>query len=257
MAATVVAYKKLVANGLKNNLIFTGYPVVGRQGKMQTSGACLYSSRNDVACAWDPRINGLFFYETTAIFPASKFRDFINDVKKLRDLNPEKFCGVDLYNGFLIRFVKASRAHLGQPVDSVVVDLNYYRADEPLTPRLNQDVWEEVEQMAFFKYGAKPHWAKNRNLAFSGVQEKYPNFGKFVAKKKELDPGNIFSSEFSDEIVFGKKESGSEKVDGCALEGQCVCSEDRHCRPDRGYFCKEGQIYKEARVCRFSQSSVS
>ncbi|POO03957.1 L-gulonolactone oxidase [Trema orientale] len=257
MAATVVGYKKLVANGLKNsNLIFTGYPVVGHHSKMQTSGSCLYSTRNDVACAWDPRINGLFFYETTAIFAASTFKDFLNDVKKLRDLNPENLCGIDLYNGFLIRFVKASRAHLGQPVDSVVVDFNYYRADDPLTPRLNQDVWEEVEQMAFFKYGAKPHWAKNRNLAFSGVAEKYPSFGKFIAKRKELDPGNIFSSEFSDEVLFGSKESG-EKGDGCALEGQCVCSEDRHCRPDKGYFCKQGLVYKEARVCRFSQSSVS
>lgn len=256
MATTVVSYKRLVANGLKNGLIFTGYPVVGHQGKMQTSGSCLYSTRNDVACSWDPRINGLFFYETTAIFPISNFKDFINDVKKLRDLNPDNFCGIDVYNGFLIRFIRASRAYLGQPVDSVVVDFNYYRADEALTPRLNQDVWEEVEQMAFFKYGAKPHWAKNRILAFFGVKDKYPSFGKFISKKKELDPNNIFSSEFSDEVLFGNKDSSSEKGDGCALEGQCVCSEDRHCRPDKGYFCKQGLVYEEARVCRFSQSSV-
>ncbi|KAG1367892.1 hypothetical protein COCNU_14G003600 [Cocos nucifera] len=94
---------------------------------------------------------------STAIFPASKFRDFILDVKKLRDLNPDNFCGVDIYNGFLIRFIKGSEAYLGQSEDSVVLDINYHRADEPLTPRLNQDIWEEVEQMAFFKYGAKPH----------------------------------------------------------------------------------------------------
>ncbi|MFS7975709.1 putative oxidoreductase [Helianthus anomalus] len=111
MASTFISYKKLVANGLRNNLIFTGYPVIGRQGKMQTSGSCLYSTSSDIAnaCAWDPRINGLFFYETTAIFPAvDKFRDFIRDVKELRDLNPDNFCSVDIYNGFLIRFIKAS-----------------------------------------------------------------------------------------------------------------------------------------------------
>uniref|UniRef100_A0A803NME7 L-gulonolactone oxidase n=1 Tax=Cannabis sativa TaxID=3483 RepID=A0A803NME7_CANSA len=256
MAATVVGYKKLSANGLKNNgVIFTGYPVVGPQAKMQTSGTCLYATRNDLSCAWDPRINGLFFYETTAIFPANNlvtFTNFINDVKKLRDLNPENFCGVDAYNGFLIRFIKASTAYLGQTVDSVVVDFNYYRASDALTPRLNQDLWEEVEQMAFFKYGAKPHWAKNRNLAFLGVKDKYPSFGKFVEKRKELDPENIFSSEFSDELLFGSRE----KKDGCALEGQCVCSEDRHCRPDKGYFCQQGLVYKEARVCRFAHSSL-
>lgn len=256
-ASTILGYKKLIANGLKNNLIFTGYPVVGRQGKMQTSGSCLYTppTRIDSTCAWDPRINGLFFYETTAIFTPPNFTNFIRDVRKLRDtIKAENFCGVDLYNGFLIRFIKASGAYLGQSEDSVVVDFNYYRASDPLTPRLNQDVWEEVEQMAFFKYGAKPHWAKNRNLAFLNVQKKYPRFSKFMAAKKQLDPQNMFSSEWSDEVVFGKE---ALKGDGCALEGQCICSEDRHCSPDKGYFCQTGLIYKEARVCRYSASSIS
>ncbi|KAK9273477.1 hypothetical protein L1049_018287 [Liquidambar formosana] len=256
MAASVVGVKKLVANGLKNNLIFTGYPVVGHHGKMQTSGSCLYSSTTSTGttCAWDPRINGLFFYETTAIFPATKFANFISDIKKLRDLKPENFCGVDIYNGFLIRFIKASQAYLGQSEDSVVIDFNYYRADEASTPRLNQDVWEEVEQIAFFKYGARPHWAKNRNLAFLDVQHKYPSFSKFVAAKKQLDPSNIFSSDCSDEILYGKEAA---KGEGCALEGQCVCSEDRHCSPGKGYFCKPGLVYTEARVCRYSPSSMA
>ncbi|KAG0489333.1 hypothetical protein HPP92_008144 [Vanilla planifolia] len=134
MASTVLAAKALVSNGLKNNnVIFTGYPVVGRQSRMQTSGSCLHSSaRNPFSmCAWDSRIRGLFFYETTAMFSASKFRDFVLDVKKLRDLSPQRFCGVDIYTGFPIRFVKASDAYLGQPEDCVVVDFNYYRADDP------------------------------------------------------------------------------------------------------------------------------
>ncbi|GKB85349.1 L-gulonolactone oxidase 3 [Tanacetum coccineum] len=256
MASTFIGYKKLVANGLKNNLIFTGYPVIGRQGKMQTSGSCLYSSSSDIvnACAWDPRIGGLFFYESTAIFSADMFRDFIRDVKKLRDLNPDNFCGVDIYNGLLIRFIKASTAYLGQPVDSVVVDFNYYRADEATTPRLNQDVMEEVEQMAFLKYNARPHWAKNRKIAFSKVQKKYKNFNSFVAAKTKMDPQNIFSSEWSDELLFGTK---GDDYDGCALEGECVCSEDRHCSPANGYLCLSGYVYKEARVCRYAELSLS
>ncbi|KAG0491071.1 hypothetical protein HPP92_007934 [Vanilla planifolia] len=257
MASTVLAAKALVSNGLKNNnVIFTGYPVVGRQSRMQTSGSCLHSSaRNPFSmCAWDPRIKGLFFYETTAMFSASKFRDFVLDVKKLRDLSPRRFCGVDIYTGFLIRFVKASDAYLGQPEDCVVVDFNYYRADDPWTPRLNQDVWEEVEQMAFFKHGARPHWGKNRRVAFIGVQQKYPNMSKFAAVKQQLDPRGLFSSEWSDEVLLGK-ETG--KGEGCAMEGQCICSEDRHCSPSNGYLCKQGLVYREAKVCRFSNSSSS
>ncbi|KAI3691156.1 hypothetical protein L2E82_49375 [Cichorium intybus] len=256
MASSFITYKKLIANGLKNNLIFTGYPVIGRQGKMQTSGSCLYSSSRDIvnSCAWDPRIDGLFFYETTAIFPAGKFRDFILDVKKLRDLNPDNFCGVDIYNGLLIRFIKASTAYLGQSTDSVVVDFNYYRADSATTPRLNQDVMEEVEQMAFLKYGARPHWAKNRKVAFLKVEKKYEGFNGFVAAKMKMDPQNMFSSEWSDELLFGKK---GEDFNGCGLEGECVCSEHRHCSPTNGYFCQSGLVYKEARVCRYSSSSLT
>ncbi|KAL5071202.1 hypothetical protein RYX36_022089 [Vicia faba] len=254
-ASTTLAFKKLTANGLKNNgQIFTGYPVIGYQGKMQTSGSCLYSSRIDTSCAWDPRIKGLFFYESTAIFPASKFGDFIKDVKKLRDINPKNFCGIDNYNGILIRYIKASEAYLGPSEDSIVIDFNYYRANDQFTPRLNQDVWEELEQMAFFKYGAKPHWAKNRNLAFLGVQEKYPKFNAFIDAKKQMDPQNVFSGDWSDEILYGKE---LVKFDGCALEGMCICSEDRHCSPQKGYLCTHGLVYKEARVCRLLSTSVS
>ncbi|XP_074276512.1 L-gulonolactone oxidase 3 [Silene latifolia] len=258
MASTFIGYKKFVANGLKNNkLIFTNYPVIGTQAKMQTSASCLYSSplRLDLTCAWDPSIKGLFFYETTAIFPASKFGDFVRDVKKLRDVtSPQKLCGIDIYNGILVRFIKASNAYLGQIEDSVVIDFNYFRADDPKLPRLNQDVLEEIEQMAFIKYGARPHWAKNRNLAFEGISKKFPNWSKFVEVKKKLDPKGMFSSEWSDEILFGNVE---ENGVGCALEGLCVCSEDRHCNPSKGYFCEQGLVYLEARVCRYSPSKIS
>ncbi|KAI3899898.1 hypothetical protein MKW92_006302 [Papaver armeniacum] len=196
LASTLVGYKKSLANGLKNDGVsFSGYPVVGRQGRMQASGSCLYSPKlTQSTCVWDRRIKGLFFYESGAVFPASNFGDFIRDVKKLRDLKPSNFWWLDIYIGFLMRFIKASEAYLGHSEDSVAVDFTYW-AKDPLTPRMNQDVWEEIEQMAFFKYSAKPHWAKNRNLAFFG---------------------------------FGKE---SANVEGCAMEGQCICSGDKHCNP--------------------------
>ncbi|MCD9638087.1 L-gulonolactone oxidase 3 [Datura stramonium] len=139
MASSFVAYKKLIANGFKNNkLIFTAYPVVGHQAKMQTAGSCLYSSPIDITstCAWDPRINGLFFYESTAKFPASKFGAFIRDLKKLRDLVKPECCVELTCTTISLRFIKAkaSAAYLGQDEDSVVVDFNYYRASDALTP---------------------------------------------------------------------------------------------------------------------------
>ncbi|KAL4588214.1 hypothetical protein LXL04_001096 [Taraxacum kok-saghyz] len=169
--------------------------------------------------------------------------------------------------GLLIRFIKASTAYLGQSTDSVVVDFNYYRADSGTTPRLNQDVMEEVEQMAFVKYGARPHWAKNRKVAFSKMVVFYGNslslelvssilylhiaalycillhiYG-FVAAKMKLDPNDVFSSESSDELLFGRK--GENDFDGCGLEGECVCSEHRHCSPTNGYFVDLGLFTKK------------
>ncbi|CAD6247300.1 unnamed protein product [Miscanthus lutarioriparius] len=255
-AAVEGAAKRLVGSGLKNNgVLFTGYPVVGHQGKMQTSGSCARSSAADLlsACGWDPRFHGLFFYESTAMFsPPARFRDFILDVKRLRDLaGSDSLCGVDVYNGLLVRFVKASAAHLGQPEDSVVVDFNYYRASDPAAPRLSEDVWEEVEQLAFVKHGARPHWAKNRLVAFAGVLGKYPRWGKFAAAKRQLDPRGLFDSPWSDEVVGGVE---VDKGDGCALDGRCVCSEDRHCSPGQGYYCRPGLVFTDARVCRYSVS---
>ncbi|KAG0532787.1 hypothetical protein BDA96_04G137200 [Sorghum bicolor] len=250
------AAKRLVGSGLKNNgVLFMGYPVVGYQGKMQTSGSCARSSAADLlsACGWDPRFHGLFFYESTAIFsPPARFRDFILDVKRLRDLaGSDSLCGVDVYNGLLVRFVKASAAHLGQPEDSVVVDFNYYRASDPAAPRLSEDVWEEVEQLAFVKHGARPHWAKNRLVAFAGVRGKYPRWAQFAAAKRQLDPRGLFDSPWSDEVVGAVEVA---KGDGCALDGRCVCSEDRHCSPGQGYYCRPGLVFTDARVCRYSVS---
>jgi DMSO reductase anchor subunit len=40
----IVAIKLALANGLKNNeFMFTGYPVVGFQNRMQTSGSCRFN----------------------------------------------------------------------------------------------------------------------------------------------------------------------------------------------------------------------
>ncbi|XP_057871635.2 L-gulonolactone oxidase 5 [Cryptomeria japonica] len=239
--------------GLKNNnLLFTGYPVIGYQNKMQSAGSCLTSSENGLltSCAWDPRIKGLFFHQTGMSISVSRISEFLSDVKKLRDMNPISKCGLELYSGILMRFVKASSAHLGKEEDSVDMDITYYRSNDPNTPRLYEDVFEEIEQMGFFKYGALPHWGKNRNLAFDGVIKKYSKSNEFLSAKNKYDPQGIFSSEWTDSLLELKDKQVTVSKDGCALEGLCVCSKDAHCAPDRGYFCEAGKVYTDARVCR-------
>ncbi|XP_002971003.2 L-gulonolactone oxidase 3 [Selaginella moellendorffii] len=243
--------------GLKNNgVLFTGYPLIGNQNRIQTSGTCYNSSSSLFTCPWDPSIDGLFFHQTTISIALERSRDFILDVKRLRNATSNGLCGPDGYSGFLMRYVKKSSAYLGKPEDSVDIDVTYYRADDANTPRLNEDVLEELEQMAVFKYQGTPHWGKNRNVAFVNASRKYPNLPKFLDAKKRLDPNALFSSEWSD-LVLGVTTAGlTSDKDHCALEGLCICSSDRHCAPERGYFCRPGRVFQQARVCRFEERLV-
>ncbi|KAI3847805.1 hypothetical protein MKW92_038697 [Papaver armeniacum] len=231
--------------------LFTGYPIVGYQNRLQASGSCIDSSSDNLitACAWDPRIKGNFYHQTAVNLPLSKVKNFIEDVQKLRDLLPEAFCGLELGNGILMRYIKGSNVYLGTEEDSIDFDITYYRSKNGSTPRLFEDILEEVEQIAVFKYGGIPHWGKNRNLGFIGAINKYKHAAEFLKVKESYDPTGVFSSKWTNQIL-GLDQSGVTIVkDGCALEGLCICSEDIHCAPKKGYVCRPGRLYTSARVC--------
>ncbi|XP_042424114.1 L-gulonolactone oxidase 2-like [Zingiber officinale] len=245
--------------GFKNNggggglLGFTGYPVIGNQSDMQSSGSCLRSAEDGLvtACGWDPRFKGLFYHQTAVSIPFANITDFVADVKKLRDANSGALCGPDLYFGFLMRFVRNSTAYLGKTEDAVDVDITYYRARDPRQARLHEEVLEEIEQMALFKYRGLPHWGKNRNVGFIGMKDKLgARLQKFLRVMRRYDGEGLFSSEWTDAVLGLRGKEVVVEGNGCALEGLCICSCDEHCAPEQGYYCGEGQVYRQARVCR-------
>ncbi|KAI9093925.1 hypothetical protein K1719_026923 [Acacia pycnantha] len=256
-AKLVTGALKTAAYGLTNNgVLFTGYPVVGPNNRMQSSGTCLDSLEDGktTICPWDSRLRLQFFYLTAFSISLSKVPSFIKDVKNLVELEPRSLCALELYNGILMRYVKASSAYLGKTEDVVDFDITYFRSKDPLTPRLFEDIYEEIEQIGLFKYGGLPHWGKNRNVAFKEVINKYPNADKFLSVKRKYDPHGIFSSEWTDQIL-GLREGVMILKDGCALEGLCICSDDSHCAPSKKYYCRPGKVYNKARVCAFDDKA--
>lgn len=212
-------------------------------------------------CFWNPLIDGGFFFDTSISIPIARAHDAILDIKKLRDADTFALCTFTFYGGIIMRFLKASTAYLGEKTDAVVFEMVYYRSKEPNEPRFNEHIYEEIEQMLLKKYGGKPHWGKNRNLAFNDMASRTNSLVKFLATKKKLDPLGLFSSEWSDSILGISTHShynhyGQILKDHCALEGLCICLEDSHCHPTKGYYCKSGSIFKEARVCKYDEGSM-
>eukprot|EP00258_Populus_trichocarpa_P022481 XP_024438500.1 probable L-gulonolactone oxidase 6 [Populus trichocarpa] len=246
-----------LAYGLTNNgIVFTGYPIIGYHNRLQSSGTCLDSPEDALitACPWDSRIKGEYFFQATFSISLSVVKSFIQDVQNLVKLEPRALCGLEQYNGILMRYVKASSAYLGKEDDALDFDMTFYRNKDPTKPRLYEDIYEEIEQLAVFKYGGLPHWGKNRNLVFNGALKKYKNAGAFLRVKEMYDPLGLFSNEWADQVLGLKGEVNIIK-EGCALEGLCICSQDIHCAPRDGYLCRAGKIYQDARVCALVSNS--
>ncbi|XP_027177196.1 probable truncated L-gulonolactone oxidase 7, mitochondrial [Coffea eugenioides] len=100
---------------------------------------------------------GLYYLDTAISISWSKIKDIIENVKKFVALQPEAFCGLDLYNGIHVRHITISTAYLGKDEDVIEFDKLYYRSKDPMPPSIYQDILEEIDQIALFKCARLPH----------------------------------------------------------------------------------------------------
>ncbi|GLJ25482.1 hypothetical protein SUGI_0487870 [Cryptomeria japonica] len=263
---TVVGNRTLqfAANGngfLNDGKLFTGYPVVGFNHRMQTSGECErvpeqtdvsctpthIFDKNDTICSWDRRVHSSLFFDVELRVPLSRLREAMEDIKKLRDLDPQKMC-----DGTIIpmRSIKKSEVYLGPTEDQVTIELLTYRPREAGTPKWNEDVYQEIEQMVIEKYGGGLHWGKSGGHLFGGLAKRTVNLQGFLKVKDRFDPQRVFSNDWTDSLFGIRGKVVEELRDGCALDKMCKCREDRHCAPEKGSLCKSGKVWEYARVCK-------
>eukprot|EP00850_Spirogloea_muscicola_P009724 SM000055S18258 [mRNA] locus=s55:381988:386023:- [translate_table: standard] len=239
------AIKQGTGFNVTNGNVFS-YPAVGFQHHMQIG-----LSMGSTSC------RGILF-ETSISIPLRLLPDYIRTIKQLSAAKVNGTCGIGIYGGFHIDFAKASSALLGEPEDAAIISIQYYRATNASTPRLNQDITEEIEQIGLNMFGGRPQWGKNRDGAFEGAASKFPNMARFLAIRNEVDPRGLFSSTWSQAVLDLSEGPVNKYNDGCAMEGVCVpCQSNNHCNPAQGSLCLPGLVYSDARVCRVPTTATS
>ncbi|KAF5841443.1 hypothetical protein DUNSADRAFT_12887 [Dunaliella salina] len=182
---------------------------------------------------------------------------FIDDVKTLVDTT--KFEGNLPYGlGLWMRFVRGSDNWLGYAYgrDTVYIEhasgQGFNITDLPMK---HQAFYEEVEQILFCKYNARPHWGKCTNRMFyppCPVKDTLPMFNAFLAEQEKADPHGILEPSLFANFKSGQP-SNQTYYPGCALNFDCYCQEDSHCQAPGStndfLYCGKGRIYPEARVC--------
>jgi len=103
---------------------------------------------------------------------------------------------------FLLRPVGADRLGFLSPTIGRVTCF----IDIPYDVPLNKDdpgfrFYQDAEKI-LLKLGGRVSWARLFQADKSEVINSYPQFGQFLQVKRELDPQNVFSNEFSDNLLF-------------------------------------------------------
>lgn len=201
---------------------------------------------NQWGCYWRNQFQLLVEFD----MDVAMLSDWISEVRTITDMISAKGCLPSLL-GFAMRFGKASTAPLDTAYgrDTVYIDMLIAKGIESL-PAHHQSALDEIEQMTFCKYGARPHWGKNSPRVFLStdcpIRPKYPQFDSFMQIATANDPRAIFRPTTFQNVIDGGKYS---LQPGCLTTGDCYCKEPQHCGPSALYDCVKGRLNDNITVC--------
>ncbi|KAJ5195551.1 uncharacterized protein N7498_008989 [Penicillium cinerascens] len=202
---------------------------------------------SQVGCYWQNQVQILIEFD----MDVRLLGQWIREVRSITDSIRYHGCLPSLL-GFAMRFGKASSAPLDMAYgrDTVYIDMLVAKGI-PGLPANHQDVLDEIEQITFGKYDARPHWGKNPERAFLSqdypVRNKYPEFDRHIQMARSADPRGIFEPALFSQI----KDRGHHSMyPGCAVAMDCYCSKDEHCGPSLLYRCDRSLHSANASVCR-------
>ena len=128
---------------------------------------------------------GEYFVPRAALVPA------LRELKQWVDTHDEP-----VSFPFEVRFVGHDDIWLSPAYDrdSAVVAFHQYH-------RMPHERWFGICEDVLGAVGGRPHWGKMHRLDASGMRERYPRFGEFVALREELDPTRMFANAYLDRVL--------------------------------------------------------
>ena len=109
----------------------------------------------------------------------------------------------------LVRTVAADDAMLSTEYDRDVMTISLIQNAE-----LEHWPYFEALEPLFHEYDGRPHWGKKHTLREPALSELYPEWDRFQAIRRELDPEGVFVSDYLEE-VFGS--DGADGGDGSGV----------------------------------------
>jgi len=128
---------------------------------------------------------GEYFVPRAALVPA------LRELKQWVDTHDEP-----VSFPFEVRFVRHDDIWLSPAYDrdSAVVAFHQYH-------RMPHERWFGICEDVLGAAGGRPHWGKMHRLDATGMRERYPRFGDFVALRDELDPTRVFANPYLERVL--------------------------------------------------------